>query len=520
MKLYTRRVLPVVLVVLGTAFALTVTSFSRAEGPRQGGSLIVAVTDAIRNVDPVLMHSVLEATLMAHIAEPLFFMNEKMIVEPRLATDYEISENGLTWTFYLRAGVRFHDGTPFNAEAVKFNLERFLQPGVPFRFLVAGITDIEVVDDYTIKLHTDKPFAPLLAHLAHPFLGILSPTAIKALGGGVVMEPVGTGPMKFREWIHAERIVVERNKDYWGKVPYLDEIIFKIIPEAGARAMMLEVGAVHVVEDIPAPEVARLDAHEQIVVARVPGLVTNYIGINTLRGPLSDTRVRQALNYAIDFDSIVQAILLVGMRAAAPIAPAIFGFYSAGPYPYDPEKARRLLDEAGYPGGFTITLHFHPPGMGGLATAYVEAVQAMLGEVGIEVQLIAMEWAPYIELISRPAETAIHDLFVASWWTVTGDADYGLTTFFHSAQMPPAGRNRFFWKNERVDELLVAAVETFNPEERLNMYEEIIRIVWYEAPWIFSHYGMVLQAVRHNVHGVVHHPSSTLFAWEAWIDEE
>lgn len=312
---------------------------------------------------------------------------------------------------------------------------------------------------------------------------------------------------------------MERNENFWGKVPYLDEIVFRFIPEAGARVMMLEAGEAHAITDVPPPEIARLGADPNIVAVKVPGLVMHYIGINTLRGPLSDWRVRQALNYAIDFDLIIEAILLVGERACAPIAPVVFGHYPAGPFPYDPERAQKLLAEAGYPDGFAITLHFRPPGMGGLATAYVTAIQAMLGEIGIEVELIGMEWAPYIELITRPAETAAHDLFVASWWTVTGDADYGLTTFFHSALMPPAGRNRSFWKNERVDELLDAAVATFDPDERREMYAEIIRTVWDEAPWIFSHTGMVLQAVRPNVHGVISHPSGTLFAWGAWIED-
>lgn len=510
-----RSILLIVALVLTVPFTVGLGT----EEPRRGGTLVIAETDAIRNLDPVLVHSLLEATVLAHIADSLFFMNERMEVEPRLATGYELSEDGLAWTLFLREGVRFHDGTPFNAEAVKFNLSRFLEPGVPFRFLVAGITAVDVVDEHTIKLHTDKPFAPLIRHLAHPFLGILSPTAIKQLEGAVVTAPVGTGPMIFREWIHGERIVVERNENYWGKVPYLDRIIFRLVPEAGVRVMMLEARDAHAITAVPAPEARRLDADPNIVVAKVPGLVMNYLGINTLRGPLGDLRVRQALNYAIDFDSIIEAILLVGERASAPIAPPIFGYYSAGPYPFDPERARELLAEAGYPDGIAINLHFHAGGLDGLAMPYVAAIQAMLGEVGIAVELISMEWAPFIELISAPREQAVYDLFVASWWTVTGDADYGLTTFFHSDLMPPAGRNRMFWENERVDYLLGAAVATFDPEKRREMYAEIIRIVWHEAPWIFSHTGQVLQAVRHNVHGVVHHPSGTIFAWGAWIEE-
>ncbi|MBT9143375.1 MAG: Glutathione-binding protein GsiB [Dehalococcoidia bacterium] len=476
-------------------------------------------------LDTIRMSCSPAATVSQHITQTLVELDVDGTLKPSLAESWEVSPDGLVWTLRLRQGVEFHDGTPFNAEAVKFNLDRFLDPAsrAPFRFLIARITEVKVVGEYGVSLHLDAPFAPMLAHLSHAFIGMLSPTAVKALGEGVrVDEPVGTGPFKFVEWLRGERIILERNEDYWGKRPYLDEVVFKFVPEDAARIMMLEAGDAHAIMRVLPMDVPRLEADPAIDVVHADSVRTIYIGFNTQREPFTDIRVRQAINYAVNKEEIVEFILGgAGRVSDAPISTGIFGYRAAaaGPYEYNPEKARRLLAEAGFPHGFETTLH-HPTGRYMMDVAIVEAVQAQLREVGIVAELVTMEWAAYLAFTRKPLEESKLEMYLLGWGTVTGDADYGLYPLFHTTQWVPAGSARSFYSNVQVDLLLDKARVTPVSELRKNLYGQIIDILWYEAPWLFLHSEVQINAQRKGVHGLIHHPMENIFAWEAWIEQD
>lgn len=337
---------------------------------------------------------------------------------------------------------------------------------------------------------------------------MLSPTAVKA---GKV-EPVGTGPFVFVEWIRGDRAVIARNPNYWGEPAYLDRVVFKPVLEPGTRVMMLLAGEADIALDIPADDIRIVSADPNTVVVRGPSLTMQYLGFNNLRGPFQDVRVRQAINYAVNKEEIIRAVLGGNATVAdAPIPPAAFGHVSVGPYPYDPEKAKQLLAAAGYPNGFKTTLRFNP----GWRETAAELIQAQLKRVGIDVELIRMEWGAYLDFTSRPAEENQTDMFLLGWVTVTMDADYGLYALFHSTEWPPKS-NRSFYSNPRVDELLDRARAVVSDQVRKELYAEALRIIWNDAPWCFLHFADYVNGQRKNVHGVVHHPNLNIIAHRAW----
>ncbi|MCL0078239.1 glutathione ABC transporter substrate-binding protein [Dehalococcoidia bacterium] len=492
--------------------------------PRYGGRLVVAMGSEPPTMDNTHMTCAPAATVSRLIAPPLIDQDKDGSPLPYLAESWEFSPDALTLTLYLRRNVKFHDGTPFNAEAAKFNLDRFLRPGVPFRFLIDRIIEVEVVDEYTVNLHLSEPFAPILLHLSHEFVAIHSPTAVKAPGpDGVIENPVGTGPFKLAEWIHGERLVLVANENYWGGRPYLDEIVFEIVPEIGARVAMLEAGDAHMAWIVPPHDAPRLEADPAITVLRKPGPRMIYLGLNNQLPPFDDVRVRHAINYAIDREAIVDRILLgVGEVADAPIAPGIFGHHPVGPWPYNPERARELLAEAGFPDGFDTVL-LHPTGRYMMDVAVAEAIHAMLADVGIRARLVTKEWAAFLAFLTRPVEEAVVDpaveMFFIGWGTITGDADYGLYMTLHPDMWVPVGRNRVFYYNRQVGRLLEEARAELNPDKRAELYAQAIELIWADAPWGFLYVEGMISATRANVHGVYLHPIGEIPRFEkAWVE--
>jgi peptide/nickel transport system substrate-binding protein len=505
---------------LFTALVLTLLVAAPALAQKPGGSLVIA-----QGVDAVTLdsHLVVDSptfTVTSHVFETLFEYTPEGKIVPHLAESYGVSGDGLTWTLRLRKGVKFHDGTPLSAEAVKFNLERVLNPDTKstYRFLIDRIKRIEVVDASTLRLGTEKPFAPMLAHLTHGAIAIQSPAAIRKHGKEYVNFPTGTGPFKLKEWVRGDRLVLAKNPDYWGKKPFVNELIFRPVPEGGARMALIETGAAHVIVRVPPRDAPRLTAKRDVEVINTPSVRTIYIAFNMLKPPFTDLRVRQALNHAVNKPAIVQHILAgVGRPSDAPISPGIFGYRPIMTYEYDPARARKLLAEAGHPNGFKTELYC-PTGRYLNDIQVCEAVQAQLREVGVEAAIKTMEWAAYLDVTKKGAGESVVPMYMLGWGTVTGDADYGLYALFHSSQWTPAGQARNFYKNPRVDELLDRGRTVANPALREAAYREAMELIMKDAPWLFLHAESQLSAVRRNVKGVVIHPVERVMAEHAWIE--
>ena len=287
-------------------------------------------------------------------------------ITPQLATSWTVGPDGRTFTFKLRQGVKFQDGTAFDAQAVKFNIQRWLDPAVRnnsrYFWSDLDVNNIETPDPYTIVLHFTKPAPTLLEQLATTAVEIVSPTAVKTLGNEkIALAPVnaGSGPYIFKEWVHGDHLTVTRNPDYWGRKPYFDQVTFRVVPDAGARETMLRAGDVQFAFEPPAPDVPamRKDASLRVVEGASDRVI--FIGMNNLYGPLKDVRVRQALNYAVNKQAIVHSVLFgLANVMDSPDTPAIFGYtrVQAGGWPFNPTLAKKMLAEAGYPNGFTIAL--------------------------------------------------------------------------------------------------------------------------------------------------------------------
>ncbi len=455
------------------------------------------------------------STVTEHISETLFELTPEGEIVPLLADSFDVSEDGLVWDLHLKQGIQFHDGTPFNAEAVKYNIDRILDPdeSVTFRFLLTEIIETEVVDEYTVRFVTEKPFAPILAHLTHTSISMQSPSAIEDYGedyGDIVS--IGTGPFEFSEWRRGSEVTLVRNENYWGEQPAYERLVFQAVPEGGARMMMVQSGDADVAVRVPPHDIERLEADQDVDIVMTPSLRTIYVAFNVTMEPFTDPLVRQAVNHAVDKEAIVEFILGgVGQPVDAPVAPDVFGHEPIKKYEYDPDRAMELLAEAGFEDGFETKL-YSPSGRYMQDIQIAEAIQSMLADVNIDAEIVTLEWSTYLDVTGLPQEESEAPMLMLGWGTVTGDADYGLYALFHTSEHVPDGSNRSFYSNERVDQLLDEA--RTNPDEdfRREAYLEAMSLIMEEAPWLFLHVERQVTAVRSDVHGLVVHPAERLQA--------
>jgi peptide/nickel transport system substrate-binding protein len=470
--------------------------------------------DAHHVVDPAT------ASIIEHMVEPLLELTPKGEIAPKLAEKWEVSADATEFTLRLKKGIKFHDGQPFNAEAVKANFDRRLDfnAATKLYFLVAQIASVTVVNEHTVKIKTKVPFAPLLSNLTYPTNGIQSPAALKRSWDKPLIMPIGTGPFIFKEWAPGNRLVMVRNDNYWGINPALSEVTFRVIPDDASRVAALEKGEVHVAVKIPPSHLPRLKADSKIRIITSPSARTIYLGFNCSKEPFADKRIRQALNYAVNKEAIVEHVLDgAGRVSDAPISPVISGYVPIKTYEHSVEKAKALLTEAGFPEGFETTLH-SPSGRydkdGSLATA----VAADLLKVGVKAKIKLMDWETYIPFIIRDQEEAEHRLYVLGWSTLTGDADYGLYPLFYSGEWARKGTNASFFKNEKLDQLLDTARGTAHPNERKKLYKEAMTLIVEEAPWIFLYSEIEMAGVRSNVKDILLQPTEGVIANQARIE--
>jgi peptide/nickel transport system substrate-binding protein len=468
-------------------------------------------------------HHVIDATtasIIEHMVEPLLELTPKGEIAPRLVEKWEVSADATEFTLKLKKGIKFHDGQPFNAEAVKMNFDRRLdfKAATKLYFLVAHIASVTVMNEYTVKIKTKVPFAPLLSNLTYPTNGIQSPAALKRYWDKPLLMPIGTGPFIFKEWVPGNRLVMVRNDAYWGINPTLSEVTFRVIPDDASRVAALEKGEVQVAVKIPPSDLLRLKANSKIRILTSPSSRTIYLGVNCLKEPFTDKRIRQALNYAVNKEAIVERVLDgAGRVSDAPVSPVIFGYAPIKSYAYNIEKAKALLTEAGFPEGFETTLHV-PSGRYYNDASLATALAADLLKVGVKAEIKMMDWDTYIPFILKDQEEAEHRLYVLGWSTLTGDADYGLYPLFHSGEWAKKGTNVSFFKNEELDQLLDTARSTANPNERKRLYKEAMTLIVEEAPWIFLYSEIEMTGVSANVKDIMVQPTERLIVKQAKIE--
>ncbi|MFO7172468.1 MAG: glutathione ABC transporter substrate-binding protein [Bacillota bacterium] len=457
--------------------------------------------DAV-TLDPHKTNDQPSSRVMKQIYDTLVEQTEDLELKPGLATEWNQIDD-VTWEFKLRQGVKFHNGETLTARDVKFTFDRLVDPETkaPAAFLLEPVQEVQVVDDYTVRIVLKYPFAPILSHLAHTAASILNEKAVTEAGEDYGSKPIGTGPFKFVSWTKGSHIELERFDEYWGGPAKAQKLTFRNIPEGATRAIELETGAIDIAYNIEPQDYERLQGDPNIQLVRDMTLSTNYIGFNVQKPPFDKLEVRQAINHAVNVDEIIEHILQnIGQKARGPISPLVWGAHpDLKGYEYDPEKAKELLAKAGYPNGFETTLWTND---NPVRVKIAEKVQADLAKIGVSVKIEVVEWGKYLE------DTAAgkHDMFILGWVTVTGDADYGLYPLFHSSQHGSPG-NRTFYTNPRVDELLDKGRQSSNPEERLQAYREAQELITADAPWLFLNVGEEVTGLAKNVKGFVMHPA-------------
>lgn len=482
----------------------------KAAPAKTGGTLTVAISTEVATLEPHVDNTIQTTSMREPLYDTLVRFNEKGKPEASLATSWQVSPDVRSWTFKLRQDVKFHDGSPFNAAAVKANFERLLDPNrqSPAKNVLRDIAGVEVVDEYTIRFTTREPFAPLLYHLAAGAGAILSPEAVKKWGKDVGLNPSGTGPFKFVEWVKGDRLIYERNPDYWERDKIkLDKIVFRFATDPSTRIAQLEAGEVDIAENPPLQDIERLSSNKNINILRREGARTYFYWMNSSKPPFNNRLVRQALNYGLDKETMMKTIMrgLASGPATNHMAAASSHWVQGKAYEYNPDRAKQLLAEAGYPNGFETSL-WTTGGAYPLDKEVAQAVADQLAKIGVKVRLrISPDLVSYLDSLKSP------DMEMAFILLASGavDSNYMATLTLTSTNAgAPFNYSRI--KDARVDDLVVKARSTVNDSERTAYYQEIQKILDDEAYHLLLFYLTTVTGERSNVDGVFVVPNEYL----------
>jgi peptide/nickel transport system substrate-binding protein len=498
------------LAVAGAAAALAGPAFAQPK-PRSGGTLTYAAGSATQTLDPQFITDVTTFRAVGTMYEALTKQDENGKVGPGLALSWTLSPDKRTWTFKLRPGVTFHDGTPFNAQAVKFTYDRILNPatGSPRRSTLEMVEATAAVDDLTFRLTTKEPFAPLLAQLSAYNVYILSPTQVQKEGANFSKTASGTGPFRFKSWQPGEKLVVERNDKYWGEKARLDSVVFSVVPEDSARTLLLLGGQADVISELPYVMVKKLGSLDAVRVLRKPGYRTIYVGMNLSVPPFNDIRVRQAVGHAINKQALVQGLLNgIGTLGGSLESSVIEGTSKElQPYAYDPVKAKKLLAEAGFPNGFS-TDFMVPTGRYNMDRQVGEAIQGQLAAVGIKVNIQSPEFGAYLAALNKGKVP----MFLSGKGSPTGDMDFTQALLNASN----GKMNYFHFNSPEVDKLIAQQRVAVDPKERQRLLAELQAKVYQEQPHITLYYEDQVWATRANVHDVKVYVNEFVDFSKAW----
>jgi peptide/nickel transport system substrate-binding protein len=479
------------------------------------------------DLDPQRESAASGKMVLGNVFDRLVSLDSNMEVVPELAKDWDISDDGLTYTFYLEQGVNFHDGTPFNADAVKFSFDRLIDPDTGSGFFgdYAMIDSIEVIDDSTVEFTLKYPHAPFLRRLAMTEAGIVSPSAVEELGADFSSHPVGAGPFKVDEWVSGERLVLVRNEDYWRELPKLERVNFSFIAEEQARVAALLAGDTDFDTVVPPSLLSMVEEDPDMVVERGPSLFPEWVAFNVEKAPFDDVLVRRAVGYAIDVDTIIEQIFLgVGVRSTQPVAPGVYGYDDTiKPIPYDPDMARDLLAQAGWEDtdgdgvvdkdGQKFSAEFKIMNITEIQRM-AEAIQAYLADVGMEVDIVMEDWGAFLADMAA----GNMNMFVLGQENPMGDADASLGYLFTCENVDVSNYTRYC--NADFDKLVDEERRETDPDARLALLKEAINMVVDDAVQVPTFVRENLMAHNQKVKGFALHPSDTYLVLKTLYIEE
>ncbi|MDR3258194.1 MAG: glutathione ABC transporter substrate-binding protein [Fusobacteriaceae bacterium] len=462
--------------------------------PEKNTITIAQGADA-KSLDPHATNDQPSSRVICQLYDRLVEQDNNMNISPYLAESFEQPDE-LTTIFKLRKGVKFHNGEELKASDVKFSLER-MKASPQVNHIIEAVSEIEIVDDYTVVIRTEKPFGALLNHLSHTAASVLNEKYVMEAGESYNQKPIGTGAYKFVSWQSGDKIIFEANEQYFLSAPKVKNLIIKNIPENATRAIALETGEIDIAYDIDIVDKERIRNNEKLVLLESSSFSMTYIGFNCNKTPLDNIKLRQAICYAIDIAPILDVVWKgSASKANSLIGPNIFGYNKdAKIWNKDIEKAKELLKEAGYPDGIKVKIWLND---NQARKDIAVIIQDQIKEIGVDLALEMVEWGAFLDQTSR----GDHEMYILGWSTVTGDADYGLYPLLHTSSHGGSG-NRSFYSNSEVDDLLDRAKHSIDQEERKKFYARVQEIAQEEVPTLPIAYSNMSVGLQKNIEGFI-----------------
>lgn len=480
--------------LLGLTGAVRPTAARARAAASPSGTLTMSQPADATTMDPQLQGDVADMNILVNIFDFLTTRNDSNHLVGQLATSWE-AVNPTTWRFHLRKGVKFHNGEPFDASVVKFSIERLLNPKTAspiVEFADAGVTGVNVIDQYTADIVSKEP-APIIPAQSALFDGVMVPPQYISQVGDATFakKPVGTGPFKFVEWLPGNMVVLEANTEYWGGAPGVQRLVIKPIVDTATTLASLESGEIDMATGLVGGDVTPLAGAPNIKIVSVPGIREYFVELDCIsKGPLSDVRVRQALNYAVDVEALIKTFLAgYGRQTATLLPPIVFGYYSPlAPYPYDPAKAKKLLAEAGYPKGFKTALSANTSNV-----VLMQAIAGQLAKVGVHASVKTYAIQTFTELDYVNHGNALGPMYVEnnSGWSLDG------YSYLQSYIKPSSRSSR--WNNKTATSLVNTEQTSVQSAQRASAFVELQALMKADAPFIFLFVSDLVVPMRTNV---------------------
>lgn len=512
MKLSSSLRIKFVVLILGTVLAVAGCSSSES-GSAATQSLTIAYEADSSSLDPGQVTDINTMNVLVQMYDTLVKWDADANLVPSLATEWEISPDGLTYTFTLRDDVKFSDGTPLTAKDVAYSFNRMLvdkAPGseygpYPFgKFFYGAVANVEAKDDVTAVFNLSTPNGGLLSALTTPTAQIVNTAAAESAGKEFALVGGGSGPFMLETWQKGTQLVLKQNPNYWGSKPTLTQLVWVPVTEASQRVTNLSSGSAGLIINPQPASIPKLSSDGFNVLAET-GPHIWWVGLNLELEQFQNIKVRQAMNYAIDRDSMVSSILFgSGAPANQPIGEGLPGRApSADSYNYDPEKAKRLMSEAGYPNGFEVNF-FVPTSGSGMQepVAMGTAIQSYLAAIGIKVKIEQLDWGTFLGKLGPGATKSGMDMWELSWMNTSLDPSLVLGPLLTTGSFPP-GFNTGFYSNKQVDKLVADAAAEKDPAARIALFEKASALVNADAPWLFINNGKAVYAAAAGVKGLI-----------------
>ncbi len=479
------------------------------------GTLTIGLTTVVAALEQPYTPERQSSNASWTLFDSLVFPEADGTFSPALAETWEASEDGRTITFHLRQGVKFHNGEDFNADSVVFSWETYIDPVVTYASNWTIASAVEKIDDYTVAVSTEEPNALLLPYIATSW-SIIPPGYYNEVGAaGFAENPVGTGAFMLDEWVKGDHLTVVANPNYWREgYPKLAEVVFKFLPESATRIAAVQTGEIDIAPRLTSEDAASLLGAPDMALIRYPVGRVYYVAFNNITTgvdtPIEEPAVRQALQYAVDVDGIINTLFDgYATRAVGLVGPADLGFDSGEPIPYDPDQARTMLAEAGYPDGFEVDMAC-PDGAYSHINEVCEIIRNNFNEVGVTGDLDIMESNAFWEL---EATQALVPVFVDSWSTTLSEAYPRL-----QGSLNKGDSYANFWTQE-IQDLLDEIATTVDTDERAALYGEIQALMREDPPFVYLYLPEVFEAVNTRVQNYEPRSAEQYHLWNVSVIE-